>query len=131
MGTHFAPVYATLVIGYLEEELLYSKILDKYGNDFKEYFIKNWKRFLDDIFIIWPKSKDELNNFNKLLNNLHTDLKFTMENSTSDMPFLDILVKLQGTKSKLIFATNLQIANNIYYLIHVILNTQNKTYHFL
>ena len=50
MGTKFAPVYATLAIGYLEE-MLYKKINAKYGNQFTNEFIKNWKRFLDDCFI--------------------------------------------------------------------------------
>ena len=46
MGTKFAHVYATLVVGYLEEKL-YSKI----ESDFALYFMNNWKRFLGDCFI--------------------------------------------------------------------------------
>ena len=50
MGTKFAPVYATLVIGYLEEKL-YKQIHEKYGSQYAEEFIHNWKRLLDDCFI--------------------------------------------------------------------------------
>ena len=56
MGTKFAPVYATLVIGYLEE-ILYDKINVKYGIQLTNEFVKKWKRFLDDCFILWTKSK--------------------------------------------------------------------------
>lgn len=105
MGTKFAPVYATLVLGYVEEELLYPKIAEIYNTEFKIYIINYWKRFLDDVFILWPKSKHELNCFNILLNNLHKDLKFTMENNIEKLPFLDVLVKLKGD----------QIETDIYY----------------
>ena len=48
MGTKFAPMYATLVIGYLEE-ILFDKINVKYGIQFTNEFVKkNWKRFLDE-----------------------------------------------------------------------------------
>ena len=52
MGTKFAAVYATLVIGYLEE-ILYDKINVKYGIQFTNKFVKKWNRFLDDCFILW------------------------------------------------------------------------------
>ena len=45
MGTKFAPVYATLVIGYLEEKL-YKQIHEKYCSQYAEEFIHNWKDFL-------------------------------------------------------------------------------------
>ena len=43
METKFAPVYATLVIGYLEEKL-YKQIHEKYGSQYAEEFIHNWKK---------------------------------------------------------------------------------------
>ena len=97
MGTKFAPVYATLVIGYLEEKL-YKQIHEKYGSQYAEEFIHNWKRFLDDCFIPWTKSKSDLLELNNLLNNLHPDIKFTMEYSNVQQPFLDVLVKRENTK---------------------------------
>ena len=39
MGTKFAPVHATLVIGYLEE-ILYDKMNVKYGIQFTNEFVK-------------------------------------------------------------------------------------------
>ena len=48
----FAPVYATLVIGYLEGFFYEKKINAKYSNQFTNALLKKkWKRFLDDCFI--------------------------------------------------------------------------------
>ena len=52
MGTKFAPTYATLVLGYLEMKL-YDILEANYGKDNADKIVKNYKRFLDDIFIIW------------------------------------------------------------------------------
>ena len=51
MGTKVAPTYVTLVMGYLENNL-YETIEDRYGTTAKNTFIKNWKRYLNDCFII-------------------------------------------------------------------------------
>ena len=51
MGTKMAPIYATLVLGYLEH-MLYEQLLNNYGQEFASYVRQNWKRFLDDCFII-------------------------------------------------------------------------------
>ena len=59
MGTKFAPVYPTLVMGYLEETL-YEKLKIRFGHGFGNDFIQNWKRFLDDSFVPWIKSRSEL-----------------------------------------------------------------------
>ena len=49
MGTKMVPIYATLILAYLEENL-YEIIGKKYSNDIKEEFTKSWKRYLDDCF---------------------------------------------------------------------------------
>ena len=41
MGTKFAPVYATLTIGYLEVKL-YEKVTMIFGNTFRDYFTSDW-----------------------------------------------------------------------------------------
>ena len=97
MVTKFAPVYATLVIGYLEEKL-YAQIRENVGEHFKWYFIKYWNRFLDDCFIPWNKSLDDLHILERILNSLHEDIKFTLEYSKNEQPFLEVLVKKIGTK---------------------------------
>ena len=45
MGTKMAPSYATLVLGYLENEL-YSQVFNKMGEEIGHYVYTNWRRFL-------------------------------------------------------------------------------------
>ena len=59
MGTKFAPTYATLVLAYLEEKL-YSEIETKFEKEYAIFIMGNWKRFLDDCFVFWTKSKYNL-----------------------------------------------------------------------
>ena len=90
-GTKMAPALATLTLAYFEENL-YEIIGKKYGNDIKE-FTKSWKRYLDDCFIFWKYPWKDINELHDLLQNLHRKIKFTMENSLKELPFLDILIK--------------------------------------
>lgn len=91
MGTKFAPVYATLVVGFLEVAL-YNEAREKFGDEYTHYIEENWKRFLDDVFIPWTKSAEDLESFHILINNLHTDITFTKECSTKKQAFLDTMV---------------------------------------
>ena len=97
MGTKFAPVYATLTIGYLEEKL-YAIIETKYDTEFQRYLKKYWKRFLDDCFVPWTKSEEDLIKFHSVLNNLHNDIRFTLEYDQNEQPFLDVMVRNKGGK---------------------------------
>lgn len=54
MGTKVAPSYANLVMGYLEK-IMYTKVCETFDQDFKEYVIEKWKRFLDDCFVFMDK----------------------------------------------------------------------------
>ena len=98
MGTKFAPIYATLVLGYIEE-ILYSEIAKEFGENFSEYFKHFWKRFLDDVFILWNRDRYDLNKLNEILNTLHPDLNFTNENNQHELAFLD--VKIINNRGKL------------------------------
>ena len=97
MGTKFAPVYATLTIGYLEEKL-YTVIETDYDAEFQHYLKAYWKRFLDDCFIPWTKSEEELKTFHYILNNLHDDINFTLEYNQKEQPFLDVMVRNKAGK---------------------------------
>ena len=46
--------------------------------------IRMWKRFLDDIFIIWTGSIKNLQNFLDDLNKLHPTIKFTMNHRKNE-----------------------------------------------
>ena len=96
MGTIFAPIYATLVMAYLEEKL-YDIIEINYGRLARTDFENNWDRFLDDCFTILDGriKPDELL---EILNNLNEHIQFTMELSNEKLPFLDIYINKDGEK---------------------------------
>ena len=100
MGTKFAPTYATLVLGYLETKL-YDTLETNYGVHYSVYIKNNFKRFLDDCFICWDKTKGNIEDFHKILNSLDTNINFTLETSSTQLPFLDILLK-RGANNSLI-----------------------------
>ena len=78
MGTNVAVIYAILVMAYLERKL-YTRVNEMYPADYAEYIIKNWRRFIDDCFLIW-NNQYNLGEFFDMLNNLDDNIKFTMEN---------------------------------------------------
>lgn len=85
MGTRMAPSYASLFMGKFEKEFLDSC-------DVQPFL---WLRFLDDIFMIWDDSEEQLLRFLNKLNQHHETIKFTYSFSKTDAVFLD--VKLQKT----------------------------------
>jgi ribosomal protein S27E len=96
MGTNVAPTYATLVLGYLEVKL-HEQIRQEKGIDMANYIRTHWKRFIDDCFIFWSKSVDELNYFTALLNNLNENINFKIQLSDEKLPFLDVMIIKQNT----------------------------------
>lgn len=97
MGSKVAPCYANLVMAYLEK-IMYEQVENQYGTDFKHYILRTWKRFLDDCFVFWTKSVEELESFHNLLNSIHPSIQFTKESSNIELPFLDILLKVKDNK---------------------------------
>ena len=91
MGTKMAPTYATLTLAFLENKL-YNEIEFKFDSTVKAVFVKSWKRYLDDCFIIWNNAWGNINVLFNILQCLHKDIKFTMHCSETELPFLDILV---------------------------------------
>ena len=51
-----------------------------------------WWRYIDDIFMIWPYTRLELNSFLEALNSFHETIKFTSEVSATSVNFLDVTV---------------------------------------
>jgi hypothetical protein len=95
MGTKMAPTYATLTLGYLEETL-YNKIRDQYGPNISDNIRKNWKRYLDDCFIIWKENDMPLEHFYQILQELDPDINFTMQESDQSISFLDVFITHHG-----------------------------------
>ena len=57
MGSTFAPIFSTLVLAYLEEKM-YKQSEKDFDLDFRQYLEANYKRFLDDCFLIFTQSED-------------------------------------------------------------------------
>ena len=95
MGTKCAPVYATLVLAYLEETL-YNKVGEVFSAEFQSYFKDNWKRFLDDCFLLFTQSQSYLKKLHELLNSLNPFIQFTFKSNNYNMAFLDTMVIKDG-----------------------------------
>ena len=77
MGTKLAPAYANLFMGKLEHEILSHA-------PHKPIF---YKRYIDDILLLWPHSELELNNFLLAMNSFHPSIKFTSKISYDKITF--------------------------------------------
>ena len=76
MGTIFAPPYACLSVGFLEETKLYPQLQQVSPKYFDILYIL-FKRYIDDGFILWP-CEINIQLFENILNNLDPKIKFTL-----------------------------------------------------
>ena len=88
MGTKLAPSYANLLMTKFEEKYLYTYPLQP----------KLWKRFIDDIFLIWPHGMDLLLEFMDHLNIVYPTIKFTSDISHTEISFLDLTIYISNCK---------------------------------
>ncbi|CAJ0922858.1 unnamed protein product [Ranitomeya imitator] len=84
MGSNVAPTYANIFMAVLEDRFVYSSILWRH--------VRAWWRYIDDIFVIWEGSLQELFDFQTYLNQIHSELQFTLTHSMTQVQFLDTLV---------------------------------------
>ena len=87
-----------------------------YPRDFVDYFVRNYVRFLDDIFHTWLINFD-IEPFYKLINELDPDLKFIFEKLTTDINFLDINIKI--VDNQLHFVVYHKPTNSFSYLKYI------------
>ena len=84
MGTKMAPSFANLFLGLFEKSALREAPFQPH----------TWLRYIDDIFMIWTESPENLKIFIDYLNNIHPTIKFTSSHSPTSVPFLDVNVSL-------------------------------------
>ena len=84
MGGRYAPPYANLFMGRIE-----NRIHQVWGNN-----IIFWKRFIDDIFFIFKGDINQLIQLQNFMNDIHDTIKFTFEQSRTDIDFLDTHLSL-------------------------------------
>ena len=88
MGTRMAPAFANLFMGEFE-----SKALEGYVD--KPFL---WLRYIDNILMVWTHGNEKLESFIAYLNSIHPTIKFTIERSTTSIPFLDVKIVLENGK---------------------------------
>ena len=85
MGTKMAPNYANLYMTNLEMEHIFNYPVQP----------TYYRRYLDDIILIWSATLEEFNTFKEHLNQVHPSIKFTFETSPTTLPYLDVNVHIE------------------------------------
>ncbi len=88
MGSKSSPTFANLFMEDWE-----SKWVDPYP-----LAPIIWRRYIDDVFLIWTHGVDELKKFIEHLNSVHATIKFTAEWSETEINFLDTKVKVSNDR---------------------------------
>jgi peptide-methionine (R)-S-oxide reductase len=94
MGTKAAPTIANIFMAEINEEIQKCAILANRN------VIHFYKRFIDDIFIIWTGTVPQFKTFMERVNHLHKTIKFTSENNIekNSTTFLDTTVTIKNRK---------------------------------
>ena len=95
MGTRAAPTYANIFMNRLETEML-----ENCPNHLRE-LIFDWKRFIDDILLLFLGSYEELEELYSYLNGYHPTMKFDrpeFDKTNNSTNFLDLQSKISGNK---------------------------------
>ena len=90
MGTKTTPPYANIFMGRHEETIREAFI----------WAIPFWKRFINDILLIFLGTNKQLQSMKDFMNNLHPTIRFTFEHCTQGISFLDMKVHV-GVDHKL------------------------------
>jgi len=109
MGTRTAPSYANTFMGSLEQTILEST----------QKKPKYYRRYIDDILMIWEYSEEDLDRFIESMNSFHHSIKFTVEKSLEKVTFLDINILKDETflsTNKLSVETHIKKTNKLAYV---------------
>lgn len=88
MGSPLSPFLSELFLDNLEQTIISKSPL------FQEFTI-GWFRYVDDILVLFRGTKDQANSLLQFLNEVHPNLKFTVEFSTNDeLSFLDLNISI-------------------------------------
>ena len=87
MGSKCAPSVACTYMGEFERKHVYTYEKPQL-----------WLLFIYDVFCLWTHGLTELNKFSEYLNSREIRVKFTEHHSTTHIEFLDLTVRLFGTR---------------------------------
>ena len=82
MGTPIAPTFANFFMHELEQRFFTTQVL----------LPLFYKRYIDDIFLVWTHGAESFNNFFQSFNSFHPSITFTSNSSTVSVNFLDLTI---------------------------------------
>ena len=90
LGTRAAPTFACLFMGKIDKMIRWAAIVGIRN------LIHFYKRFIDDILIIWLGTEEEFITFMKTINSLHPTIKFSCEYNIKERftTFLDTKITI-------------------------------------
>ena len=90
-GLKLAPPYACLGVGKFEEN-----VFNNPNNEFRDSILL-WKRFIDDVLMLFKGTKEECRQFVEWLNSLLPGvIKFKYEYSSKKIEFLDLELSIEN-----------------------------------
>ena len=107
-------VGSNLVVAYKERKL-FAHLPQVYPQDFADFLLPDYFKFLVDIFHKWLENFD-IKQFYDLINSLDEDLKFIFENPSRTLNFLDIQLKI--VNDALVFDIYYKPTNSFNYLTY-------------
>jgi hypothetical protein len=92
MGTRVAPTVANIFMSEIDNKI------QKFAKEENLEFIHFYKRYIDDILVIWKGTVEQLNIFMTKINLLHPSIKFTCEfdSANRSTTYLDTTISLKN-----------------------------------
>lgn len=84
MGSPVAPSVANVYMASVEDNFI---INSKY-----RAHVECWYRYVDDIFMLWSGTENQLEEFMSHINSIHSLLEFTLTKDTQEICFLNVKV---------------------------------------
>lgn len=120
MGAAFSPTIANIFMSTIMRDFLKTQRT-------KPLMIT---RYIDDIFMIWTDTTDNLKHFLTNLNSFHASLNFTYEFSTTTINFLDLTI-YKGSQfyfTNILDTKTFQKQQNLYQYLHFTSTHTPKTF---
>ena len=107
-GPHMSCSYSGIAI-----ESFHKKALQYHPS------VLGWKRFRDDVFLVWPHSREHLDLFFNYMNNINSTKKiqFTMEVAEDILEFLDLRLKFNKESKRISVDVFSKTTNSFTYVL--------------